>query len=237
MQPANEQFTNAVVDLVNNMVQSNRLIRDINSLPFPESNINSFGNSLGLNNVLQESIEDHMSVYKYVITDEAKDSLETISYSSGLSQNFCAITQEEFKEGQEIIRLPCGHCFNKISILEWLETTKAECPSCRHALPHKEVRAIKENDNDDTSSSGSIEVEEDSDAQVEEEENDLSQNMVYTRILRRFVVPPRSLFLNTNVTRNYLAQNIQYMHNEEDDIELQSMLFQSLAATHDISGN
>ena len=52
--------------------------------------------------------------------------------------------------------------------------------------------------------------------------------MVYTRILRRFVVPPRSLFLNTNVTRNYLTQNIQYMHNEEDDIELQSMLFQKI---------
>ena len=64
----NEQFTNAMIDLIDNMIHSNRLIRDINMIPFPESNINAFGNSIGLNNILQRSIEDAKPVYKNVTT-------------------------------------------------------------------------------------------------------------------------------------------------------------------------
>ena len=235
MQPAsNEQFTNAMIDLVNNMLQSNRLINDMNMLPLPESNINAFGNSIGLNNILQQSIEDAKPVYKNVISDDAKESLETIKYSSDLSCNLCAITQEEFKEGQDIIRLPCGHCFNKVSILEWLETTKAECPTCRYALPSKEIKDYEKISEDSISDDDD---DEDVEADVEEEENDLSQNLVYTRIMRRFVTPPAGVFMDRDITRRYLSRNIQYLHNEEDDIELQAMLFQSLSASQDISGN
>ena len=45
------------------------------------------------------------------------------------------------------------------------------------------------------------------------------------------------LFMNNNITRNYLSRNIQYMHNDEDDLELQTILFQSLSASQDVSGN
>ncbi len=237
----NEQFTNAMIDLIDNMIHSNRLIRDINMVPFPESNINAFGNSIGLNNILQRSIEDAKPVYKNVISDDGKEKLDNLIYSTDLklydlSCNICPITQEEFKDGDEIIKLPCGHYFNKISILEWLENSKAECPVCRHALPSKEIKIMEKNSETSTPDVSDDDEDDDVDADVEEE-NDLSQNLIYTRILRRYVAPPPGVFMNNNITRNYLSRNIQYMHNDEDDLELQTILFQSLSASQDVSGN
>ena len=233
----NEEIANAMIDMIDNMMHSNRLIRDINMVPFPESNINAFGNYIGLNNILQHSIEDAKPVYKNVISDDGKEKLENLIYSSDmnvsdLSCNICPITQEDFKDGDEIVKLPCGHYFNKISILEWLENIKAECPICRHNLPSKEIKLIEKISETTTAN---MSDEEDTNAIVEDE-NDLLQNLIYTQLSRRLIQPTGAI-INNNITHNYLSRNIQYMHNDEDDLELQTMLFQSLYASQDVSGN
>lgn len=243
----NEEVANAMLGLINSMfrpIRSNTLFHDMNMLPFPESNNNAFGNSIGLNNILQRSIEDAKPVYKNVISDDGKAKLENLIYSSdlnlsNLSCNICPITQDEFKDGDEIIKLPCDHYFNKKSILEWLENSKAECPVCRYKLLSKEIKIEENLENsifDISNANAETNANEDADAIVEEE-NDLSQNLIYTQILRTFVVPPPDAFINNNITRNYLSQNIQYMHNNQDDLELQTILFQSLYDSQDVSGN
>ena len=57
----------------------------------------------------------------------------------GEGEGMCPITQSEFAEGDAVLVLPCGHAFLKDAIQTWLETERAECPVCRHALPSCEI--------------------------------------------------------------------------------------------------
>ena len=52
----------------------------------------------------------------------------------------CSISFIEYKDGDEISKLPCGHIFNKESILKWLLKEQAKCPVCRYKLSSKEVK-------------------------------------------------------------------------------------------------
>ena len=226
---SNNPFTNSIIQLINDMLTSGRVIDDIYRLPFPESSVNAFGNSVGLGNVLQRSISDAKPVYKNVISDEGKEELQSLDFTNDLSCNICPITQEEFKEGENIVKLPCGHYFNRKSILEWLENTKAECPLCRHELPSKEVPDLEED------SSDSDEDTDDEDEPMlpllpppQTENINAPDNELYSRIMSRFVRPPPDMFSDDDTTRVYLSQNIQHMHNVVDDYDLQVTLLLSL---------
>lgn len=225
----NNPFTNSIIQLINDMLTSGRVIDDIYRLPFPESSVNAFGNSVGLGNVLQRSISDAKPVYKNVISNEGKEELQSLDFTKDLSCNICPITQEEFKEGENIVKLPCGHYFSKVSILEWLENTKAECPLCRHELPSKEVPDLEED------SSDSDEDTDDEDEPMlpllpppQPENISIPDNELYSRIMSRFVRPPPDMFSDDETTRVYLSQNIQHMHNVVDDYDLQVTLLLSL---------
>ena len=51
-------------------------------------------------------------------------------YDVSLSTKECPISLEPFKDGEEIIELPCNHIFNENSIKGWLKE-KHNCPVCR----------------------------------------------------------------------------------------------------------
>jgi len=93
------------------------------------------------NRVLEESLYQDPDSYKKVLSKEGKNTIKTIKYSKELYTDICCpITYLEFKEGQEISLLPCGHIFTPESILDWLENEKAECPICRYKLSSKEIK-------------------------------------------------------------------------------------------------
>lgn len=46
----------------------------------------------------------------------------------------CAVCQEPYEAGEEVIRLPCGHLFHGTCILPWLDKHNS-CPVCRSELP------------------------------------------------------------------------------------------------------
>ena len=46
----------------------------------------------------------------------------------------CPISLDNFKEGDDVLELPCGHYFLKENILNWLKTQKSTCPVCRFNL-------------------------------------------------------------------------------------------------------
>ena len=62
-------------------------------------------------NILNESLNQE-NKYRQVISDEGKKSLKKQAYEKDVCSNeSCPITQEEFKNGDEIMILPCNHGF------------------------------------------------------------------------------------------------------------------------------
>lgn len=94
-----------------------------------------------IENVLQRSLNDKNPM-KQVITKEEEKKLKSIKFKDVLSKNeneICTITQDVFKDDDEIIQLPCNHCFHKDAILNWLTKEKGECPVCRYKFQCVEV--------------------------------------------------------------------------------------------------
>jgi len=94
-----------------------------------------------VNSLLQSSLLER-SVYKYVLSVEGEKQLKSNIYrSDGDNLNtYCAIYHVDFKEGDIITTLPCGHSFIPEAINSWLINEKAECPVCRDKLLSMEVR-------------------------------------------------------------------------------------------------
>ena len=86
-----------------------------------------------------DSLYDEPS-YKHVISEEGKKELINIKYTKDLNTTTCPILQMQFNEGDEIIKLPCDHCFEPTAINTWLQNEKAECPVCRYKLKHVEKK-------------------------------------------------------------------------------------------------
>jgi len=50
----------------------------------------------------------------------------------------CIICLEEFKNGDEVITLPCFHLYHKECIKDWLKRNNL-CPICKHVLKKEEI--------------------------------------------------------------------------------------------------
>ena len=80
---------------------------------------------------------------KRVITEKAKRSLKKMKYRDVTNKEenvVCPIIQDEFKDDDNIIQLPCEHCFFENAILNWLTSEKAECPVCRFSFESIEIK-------------------------------------------------------------------------------------------------
>ena len=94
--------------------------------------------------VTNQSLYDSAPI-KLVISDEEKNKLIPIKYkdASHKEQNTaCFITQDDFQDEDDIIQLPCNHCFTPDSIMQWLTEECAECPVCRHKFDSVEKRVV-----------------------------------------------------------------------------------------------
>jgi len=94
--------------------------------------------------VTNQSLYDSAPI-KLVISDEEKNKLIPIKYKDALhkEQNTaCFITQDDFQDEDDIIQLPCNHCFTPDSIMQWLTEECAECPVCRHKFDSVEKRVV-----------------------------------------------------------------------------------------------
>ncbi len=84
------------------------------------------------------------SPVRCVIKPEAmQELLQKVTTIKGEGEGMCPIAQSEFAKGDAVLVLPCGHAFLKDAIQTWLETERAECPVCRHALPSCEIMTQK----------------------------------------------------------------------------------------------
>jgi len=95
----------------------------------------------GSNSLINQSLNDE-SKYKKVLDEKGLDQIESVIYNSDEfpDNKQCPISFLDFKQGEEISKLPCGHIFHEESILKWLENEQANCPVCRYELSSKEVK-------------------------------------------------------------------------------------------------
>jgi len=102
--------------------------------------LGSFGEGHQMNNIMNRSLHDEGG-YKRILSEEGTASLKNKKYSAEVCGNeSCPITRAFFAIGEEIVELPCKHCFNPEAINRWLNEEKAECPVCRYVLKSKEIK-------------------------------------------------------------------------------------------------
>jgi hypothetical protein len=112
--------------------------------PITNTSTSSLSTSNGpgyLQRLLRETLAQQNN-YKNIISDEGKKSVLNETYTSDkyTDQKCCPISQIDFKEGDNISKLPCGHIFNPELISKWLENENATCPVCRFKLDSKEEK-------------------------------------------------------------------------------------------------
>jgi len=101
-----------------------------------------------IQNILNQSMNDSNPI-KYVISEEEKNKLVPVKFKDVRNKDEntkCSITQEEFKDDDEVIQLPCNHCFIEESIKNWLTKEKGECPVCRYKFECIEIRDETQNE-------------------------------------------------------------------------------------------
>jgi len=101
--------------------------------------------SNNINNFINNSLYEPKKKYKKIISAKGKNMLSYIKFNTSLNENICPIMQLPFEEGEEIIQLPCNHCFNKEGILTWLQEESSKCPVCRYELPYDEIEIENNN--------------------------------------------------------------------------------------------
>jgi len=84
--------------------------------------------------ILHQSLYDRNPI-KNVVTEEVKNGLSTIKFKDARDReknDKCSISMEKFNEDDDIIQLPCNHCFCVEPIIHWLTEESCECPVCRY---------------------------------------------------------------------------------------------------------
>jgi len=107
------------------------------SLPLFNDNLNPTQSSLYERNPIRR-----------VISEEAKAQLLPILFNEiddKEKNSHCSITFEPFDREDQVIQLPCKHCFLVEPIMKWLTEESCECPVCRYVLDSQEKRVEEAN--------------------------------------------------------------------------------------------
>lgn len=170
-----------------------------------------------LSEILARSLYDK-PIYKRKISEKGKEKLINTKYNSANHYNMntsCPIMQTDFEEGEEIIVLPCNHCFNPEAIHKWLNE-KSECPVCRYELESEEVRIDNDNDNDEIERSN--DNANDQDPYPIPNMRNRTTTYPYYNFMNDLLNIPRE---NLNSTYNYnYNQHITEDENEQIDLNL-----------------
>ena len=131
---------NPRIQLLNNLIniiQGNQLNENVSMLPLAGNIV--LPQHSQVRSILQQSLFEK-NLYKNVLSEDGEKEIEKITYNKdNLDQHSCCISFEDFKEGEEVYKLPCGHIFSD-AIFTWLKEESNKCPVCRHELSHKEIK-------------------------------------------------------------------------------------------------
>ena len=124
---------------------------------------------------LQSSLYDRNPI-RHVITEQVKNTLIPIKFreANDIENNLkCAILCETFKDDDDIIQLPCNHCFFVEPIMKWLTNDSCECPVCRYKFDSMEKNTREEKEEEEEV----IEHIEENIEDIEEIEEDIEEDI------------------------------------------------------------
>ena len=211
----NEQFL-IFAEIINDMINNDFLLSE---QPQFNPNVSQM--------VLQNSLYDRNPI-RHVVTDTVKNSLKSIKFCNAVDKenhSKCSILFDPFQEDDDIIQLPCNHCFFVEPIMKWLTEDSCECPVCRYQFEsmeknvrieeeEKEGEEEKEEEKEGEEKEGEENGEGD-DALLQQERDDLTN-------FQNFIFNINNVFYSTdNNIFNYIDNNYNNYNNyEHDDIEL-----------------
>ena len=170
----NDNSLNNVFNDINPLLLNTNRNNDIFGININDIFSNLINNTINsqnnLNGILNNSFNNDKSIYKKVLSDKGKTQLKNCLFKdSSKTNNSCPIFHQEFTEEDEIIELPCKHCFVPEAIEKWLNEEQAVCPVCRFELDSKEIK-IKKNRNNENNQIDSNDEYIDSDDEDENED-------------------------------------------------------------------
>ena len=129
-------FVNNIIDILSSPYSLYNSIS--NHTNYPDDNEDE--------NILNISFINDKNKYKLVLSEDSYDDVLKIEkYYNDIIEDTCPIMSTKFIDGQDIIRLPCNHCFEPDAIKQWLTEEKAECPVCRYNKFKTIEKKINEN--------------------------------------------------------------------------------------------
>ena len=221
----NTNFANFNWDASTNMLDLNFNDEFMNIFPLPprrrniSMNFNPFLSTTDntLDNLITNTLLEK-NPYIKVTTEKAINDIEKIIYNKDIEQKECPITMMDFKEGEEISKLSCGHIFNTEAINRWLKDEDYKCPVCRHELEYKEIKKYDLSNNDLSSNDISDVSLNNIEHYLNMDFESLLINMIQTQIRRNYRDSHFDSMIN-DVTTN--------LDNEYDD-ELQQAIWDSI---------
>ena len=202
---------------------------DTNDITYFDNNIEELQNTLYdmlrilpnnsiENNILNQSLYDKPKYKKVISKEDINKYLKISKYNvddKDLLNTCCPIFQIDFKNGDDIIKLPCKHCFIPEAINKWLKEKKNECPVCRYEFNYEEI------------------VNKEVVITQDEEESNINNNLA-SSLIRSYSLPQDDNNWNTypSIVRPHNISLINVIMNEvieqEHHYELQQALLNSL---------
>jgi hypothetical protein len=66
-------------------------------------------------------------------SQESIDALRRLAFDAKEAATPCPVCMEEFKEGDTILGMSCGHAYHESCLVPWLNKTDT-CPVCRQVV-------------------------------------------------------------------------------------------------------
>jgi hypothetical protein len=185
-------FNNNTGFIINELINYNANDNNNDDMP-PLIPINNFyENELTESQtVLNESLYDRNPI-RHVITDDIKNSLIPIKFKhleDKENNNKCSITMDPFNDDDDIIQLPCSHCFLVEPIMQWLTEENCVCPICRYCFESTEKKTLSDAISDVVSESESNVDMDISDDEMQPNNNLLlnGHNMMFSQLIHNLL--------------------------------------------------
>jgi hypothetical protein len=200
-------------------------------------------NRMSNDNILNRSFNDQGDTSKPCSASFINELEKVIITNEDVDNGLCcAICQEEFKLGDNVIKLPCKdpHYFHYESpedqcggILPWLKDNNS-CPVCREEFPEEEPEIPIPDENFDSFINGSnttVNTDTDINPEVDDQINQQIEEMIQRLFTIRHITQPRPQYNHPFNPRNtiYIPMIIpvnNYL--EDEDPDLQEAIRQSL---------
>ena len=111
-------------------------------VPMNYNRMNRIRRPYNLTRIIEQSLMDpEQDMYKHVLSEDGEEEIKSVVFKKNEFPNeSCPMTLNDFKEGDTLSQLPCGHVFEPDAIMKWLKNENASCPICRKPLKSKEVK-------------------------------------------------------------------------------------------------